>query len=268
MKPPNCNFQAMPVLSDIAAGYVSAPRVRVKIGDFFRFHHAGKDLNLSAGFSLIEVLAALAVTAFVAMTVLPYFGLLLSRWAMGERSVQLQDQWMQATMRLSEDLAEAVPVSLGPTNPQVLAFQLDSSSLSFVRPGLGDNNKTTLQTVSLRIEQSTNGDALYRAAGEFSPDSFPTHGGSATALLSGPFHLSFSTIDHDGHKAVTWPNGPELPVRVVLNAEPVGAGTTLVPIVLPIPARFSPAQALQGDGSINPLVQTPPNGSAPPTGQR
>jgi prepilin-type N-terminal cleavage/methylation domain-containing protein len=229
-----------------------------------------KHVKFSSGFSLIEVLAALAVTALVIATVLPYFGLLLSRWSTGERSVQMQDQWMQSTMRLSEDLAEAVPLALGPAEQPALAFRLAPFSISFVRPGLGEIGKNLLQTVSFKIERSPQGDSLYRTASDFSPDSFPEHGGSATSLLSGRYHLSFSTFDREGQKVETWPDGPELPVRILLNAEPIATSTNIPPaaIVLPIPARFSPRQALQANltaNQPNPPAQAPsvnPNGKA------
>lgn len=157
---------------------------------------------------------------------------------------------MQAALRLSEDLGEAVPLALDPAGKARLAFMLDPETVVFVRPGLDKASKNQLQTVIFKIEHSDNGDSLFRSAGTFDPDRFPLNGGSATSFLSGPFHLSFLYADATGEPGRTWTKGDELPTDVILKAEAAGpnAGVPPLPLVMPIPARASPGQTLSNSG--------------------
>lgn len=212
-----------------------------------------RTVKLTAGFTLIEVLAALTVTALVMVAVYPYFSLLISRWSMGFKPVQIQDQWLQAALRLSEDLAETVPLSLDPGGKPRLAFMLDPETVVFVRTGLDQASKNRLQTVTLKIAHSDNGDSLFRSASTFDPDRFPANSGSATSFLSGPFHLTFRYADATGDPGKTWTKGDELPEDVILQAESAGpnSGVPPLPIVMPLPARASPGQTLSNNGLPN-----------------
>ena len=65
-----------------------------------------------AGFTFIEVLAALVVTGAVVAAVLPYAARLASHWWVGEQSVEAADGWMQAAARMGDDLAQ-LPFATG-----------------------------------------------------------------------------------------------------------------------------------------------------------
>ena len=62
-----------------------------------------------AGFTLIEVLAALVITSAFVAVVLPYAGRLATHWWVGETTVEAADGWMQAVSRLGEVLCQGLP---------------------------------------------------------------------------------------------------------------------------------------------------------------
>lgn len=201
-----------------------------------------------AGFTLIEALAALAVTACLTASVAPYFVGLMSRWSSGEPSAQRQDQWMQAILRLSEDLGEALPLTIGAGKPPRCAFRASPSSIVFVREALSSRGKLRLETVWLKIEATPAGDALVRSASDFDPDRFDAkpRGEAPTVVVAGGFHLSFSIVDNTGGRGAEWRNANELPARVELAIEPIraGAGALGSPVILPLGARARPASLL------------------------
>jgi general secretion pathway protein J len=193
-----------------------------------------------AGFTLIEALAAVAVTASLTASVLPYFVGLMSRWSSGEASVQRQDQWMQAILRLSKDLGEALPLTIGLGTPPRCTFQASSNSVVLVHEAVSDAAKLRLETVWLTIETSSTGDALLRSASDFDADHFNAKPqGASTVLVAGNFHLSFSIVDSKGRRRSEWLTAEELPTRIDLAIRPLAAGapTPSWPIMLPLSLR-------------------------------
>jgi general secretion pathway protein J len=222
-----------------------------------------------AGFSFIEVLAALAITAGIAATVLPYLGRLIANWSRGEAVITAQDQWMQAMLRLSEDFGEALPLTLNngenrAGDPPRLAFSASPRTIVFVRPALTDKGGNQLETVRLSIESNARGDALLRGTSDFTPESFAANADMAeTVILSGRFRLSFGVVDaspqnvsqgnqvNKGNQGNQANQGKEMPLRVTLSGEPIGdsIGPFGPPLVFPIAARLPPSQVVTPDGA-------------------
>lgn len=204
-----------------------------------------RQIDRCAGFTLVEALAALAVMACLAASVLPFFGRLAARWSYGEQATERQDEWMQAILRLSEDLGGALPLSLGAGEAPRLAFRASPNSIAFVREALADHGGVRLETVWLTIVKGDAGDALVRSSRDFDPDRFNARHDDAatTAVLAGNFHLRFSLVDGHGQRSSELSEPSELPSRVDLRAEPARAGAgSGVPsgvIVLPLAARSS-----------------------------
>jgi general secretion pathway protein J len=200
-----------------------------------------------SGFTFIEVLAALALTAAFVAVVLPFAGRLVERWWSGEQSVETADAWMQATARLSADLAEAIPLSVAPDRPPRLMFRMARRSVVLVRPTLAAGAANPFEIAAYVIEPSPQGDALVLYAAPFDPDLIdadPSAFGTATAILAGPFRLAFAAVGADLGRSDEWSNPRELPLRLEVLVTPIGK--TPVPaaaIVLPIAARMSLAGA-------------------------
>lgn len=194
-----------------------------------------------AGFVLIEVLAALAVTGVVLAIAAPFFGRLITRWSTGQASAQRQDQWMQAIPHLSEDLGQALPLSLGGGRLR-LAFHATPKLIIFVRETLEDRGKTKLETVRWTIERSAAGDRLLRSSSPFEPDLFEAEPdqGRTTPLLAGDFHLRFSVVDADGQSGAEWLSGAALPQCVDLAIQPLSGDAGRGSVALPLCARDNP----------------------------
>ena len=198
-----------------------------------------------AGFTLIEVLAALVVTGALVAVVLPLAGRLAARWGRGEATVEAADGWMQAIGRLGDDLAQAVPYGLGPDGGAAAAFRAGPDAIAFVRPALGDAGG--LETVRYEVRASPAGAALVRRSRRFDPEAFDREVGGATAtLLDGPFRLRLVEVSPDGTRRRDWAPSDGMPLAVELSAVPArpGTGTPVPagPVLLPIAAR-APAVA-------------------------
>lgn len=213
-----------------------------------RFRRDGRRVaGPDAGFTLIEVLAALAVTAAVVAVVLPYAARLATHWWVGEASVEGADGWMQAVARMADDLEQAVPYGVGPGDPQP-AFRAGPDAIAFVRPALGSG--VGLETVSYEIRASAAGSALVRRSRRFDPDDFSRDlGGSAATLLDGPFRLRMVEVDRDGARRRGWAPSDGMPAAVELSAAATGAAPVpAVPVAMPIAAR-TPAVARPAEGA-------------------
>jgi prepilin-type N-terminal cleavage/methylation domain-containing protein len=203
-----------------------------------------------AGFTLIEVLAALVITAALVAVVLPFAGRLVERWRAGQGAVDAADAWMQAVARLSDDLAEAVPMQVGQTGQGNFVFRAGPQEVTFVRPALGDAREAALETVTYAITVDRSGSHLVRRAHAFStggPDGADGAGPSTAAILDAPYTFRFSAIGRDGRRQDRWTDPKTLPVRLELRV--TGDDRTVPPvrrIVLPLMAR-------QNIGSLGPL---------------
>ena len=189
-----------------------------------------------AGFTLIEVLAALAVTAAFIAVVLPYAGRLATRWWVGEAIVEQADAWMQAVGRMEDDLGQALPYGIGAAEPQP-AFSAGSDTIVFVRPALGGGSG--LESVTYEIRPSPAGSALVRRSRRFDPDTFGRDvGGSAATLLDGPFRFRLVEIGQDGTRRRGWTPADGMPAGVELSAVATGAvAVPAAPVEMPIAAR-------------------------------
>lgn len=208
-----------------------------------------------AGFTLIEVLAALVVTGAVVAVVLPLAGRLAARWGRGEATVEAADGWMQAIGRIGDDLAQAIPYGLGPGDGGGgAAFRAGADAVAFVRPALGGAGG--LETVRYEIRASPAGSALVRRSRPFDPEAFDRELGGATAtLLDGPFRLRLVELAPDGTRRRDWAPADGMPVAVELSAAPAKAGAGVPmpagPVLLPIAAR-APAVARKAEAAGSP----------------
>ena len=196
----------------------------------------------SAGFTLIEVLAALVVTTAFVAVVLPYAGRLATHWWVGETTVESADAWMQAIARMSDDLAQAVPLGLDRDGKSALAFSAGEESVSFVRRALGrPDGSGALETVSYDVRPNGTGSALVRRSRRFDPQRFGRDGpetGVAATLIAGPYRFRLVSIGADGARQRDWIPAEQMPVAVELSSAPTGrAPVPAAPVYMPIVAR-------------------------------
>ena len=218
-----------------------------------------------AGFTLIEVLAALVVTGAFVAVVLPYAGRLASHWWAGEAAVEAADQWMQAVARMGDDLSQAVPYGLGADGLGGAAFRAGPDGIAFVRPGLGDAGG--LDAVAYEIRSGRDGATLVRRSRRFDPDGFGGGiGGTPSTLIAGPYRLRLVEVASDGSRRRDWSPGDGMPAAVELSAsaEPPGRRAMLPvgPVLMPIAAR-APAAARSAAAATAAAGALPTAGTAP-----
>ena len=190
-----------------------------------------------AGFTLVEVLAALVVTAAFAAVVLPFAGRLASRWWVGETRVEAADGWMQAVARLGDDLAQAVPIVEQRGDAVAAIFTVGPDVLQFVRPALASSSRLRLETVRFDVRPSDRGHALMRRTSGFRPGSEPDFG-APSILLDGPLQLRFRAFADDHVPRATWADERNLPAGVELRAVSPTPGASLsVPVLLGVVAK-------------------------------
>lgn len=194
-----------------------------------------------AGFTLIEVLAALVVTGALVAVVLPYAARLATHWWVGETAVEAADGWMQAVGRMGDDLSQAVPYGLGPSSAP--AFLAGPDTVSFVRPALGGG--AGLETVVYAVRSSSAGSALVRTSRAFDPDTFGrVAGGTPATLIDGPFRLRLVEVARDGARRRNWSAADGMPAAVELSVTAPGrVPIPVAPVLMPIAARAPAAKA-------------------------
>jgi prepilin-type N-terminal cleavage/methylation domain-containing protein len=190
--------------------------------------------DVDAGFTLIEVLAALAVTAALVAVALPFAGRLAARWWVRETTVEAADALMQAIARLSDDLSQAVPLSSRQGDVDRSVFSAASDYVQFVRPAIGRTGVIGLETVRYEIRGGAGGDALVRKASDFAPDS-ALEPGSPTTILDG-YRFSFRTYAEDRVLRSNWVGAEEMPAGVELSIRGKPNTARLRPMLFPITA--------------------------------
>ena len=189
-----------------------------------------------AGFTLVEVLAALIVTAAFVAVVLPFAGRLATRWWVGEATVEAADAWMQALARLGDDLSQAVPLTVSQGEKDIVSFDAGPDFVRFVRPALGGASNMRLEIVRYDIRPSAAGTALIRRARP-SGDGPSADAGPPTTILEGSFRLRFRVYGHDNVPQLTWAGADDMPAGVELTI--VGKdrnATPPSPVLLPVSA--------------------------------
>lgn len=190
------------------------------------------------GFALLEALAALALTAAFASLALPFAGRMVEQWWRGTAAIEDADAWMQATTRLSAELAQAIPLPRSGQNG--LSFRASRNGVTFIRPGRPGSEAGGLLISAYMIEHTRSGDALVNYSARFSPsllDADPRSFGAATAVLSGAFRLAFVAIDADGRRSDNWIDRKDLPPQIELTVDRIAGDAAPVAIRLPIVAQ-------------------------------
>lgn len=232
------------MLNSLSSLLVALPR---RVGARIAGYHCA---SARAGFTLVEVLAALFLTGLAVTTILPFFVRLIGRAWSGESRMMMADQWMQATLRLSADIGQAIPISVAGAGQPSLAFRASSDQILLVRPTLSKNSSSELESVEFRIESGPKGDTIVRIARPFNKDSFglaDDAASSSVAILNSDARLRFKIVQRHADKS-TNPGGKDqdksLPSEIQLLARGVSAALPPIPFIFPIGARTSPVDGV------------------------
>ena len=174
------------------------------------------------GFSLVETVAAMALTSTIVLALGLIIGLWLPNWRRGFADLQQADLVGLGLERLLEDISVAEYVTPWGGAPGPL-FEGDRSSVVFVRSAIGPNARPQLEIVRIAATSDERGPALIRTHAPFAPTA---SGGPAqpfaftdpVAIVRAPYQVTFAYADPARVWAQDWRNQERLPqaIRVTI----------------------------------------------------
>ncbi len=189
--------------------------------------------ELVAGFSLIEAMATLALTATIILALSSVAGQWLPNWRRGFVDLQRADLLGAGLERLVDDLsaAEYVTPLAGASGP---LFEGDASSVMFVRSAIGPDAYPHLEIVRLAQIKEDRGLAMVRTRARFAPTA-PKPPGAPQAiafsdpvtLIRAPFHISFAYAGPDRVWLPSWKGREQLPEAVRISVRDTVANRVL-----------------------------------------
>lgn len=190
--------------------------------------------KLVAGFSLIEAMATLALTATIILALSSVAGQWLPNWRRGFVDLQRADLLGAGLERLVDDLsaAEYVTPSAGARGP---LFEGDASSVMFVRSAIGPDAYPHLEIVRLAEIKEDRGLAMVRTRARFAPTAPKPPGapaqtiafGDPVTLIRAPFHISFAYAGPDRVWLPSWKGREQLPEAVRISVRDTVANRVL-----------------------------------------
>ena len=184
-----------------------------------------------AGFSLIEAMATLALTATIILALSSVAGQWLPNWRRGFVDLQRADLLGIGLERLVDDLSSAEYVT--PTaGAQAPLFDGDASSVMFIRPAIGPDAYPHLEIVRLAEIKEDRGLALVRTRARFAPTAAgarprPIAFGDPVTLVRAPFRITFSYAGPDRVWLSTWKGRERLPEAVRISVRDTVANRVL-----------------------------------------
>ena len=210
-----------------------------------------------AGFSLLEVLAALLVTMLLVLAFTPFASQMLATWARGSEVATLVDLKARGIGRLREDLRHAVVWTGFGERDKLATFRGTQTSISFPASTSLGPEANGLEMLSITVDSSTDGRALVRRRAALAGNTYGSFQ-DPVILFSGPFRYVFGYYGRDGRELAAWDSQIELPTRITLSITDQRRGIVWAPIELQTFASLSagclmsanlpgcPVQARQG----------------------
>jgi prepilin-type N-terminal cleavage/methylation domain-containing protein len=193
--------------------------------------------EMTAGFTLIEVLVALAISAVVIVATAALIHNVALNFDRGTRSVTNADHLLLATERLALDFASArpLPQTVGKADAQI-AFSGESARVRFVAAGGVAAGPQGEEVVSLTVEQGEGVSRLVRRRAKW----LGPRTQFASLALQDPVNLlegrvdiafAYGTIAADGKLtwSDSWNGQRQLPRLVRLTVQDHASGVELIP---------------------------------------
>jgi hypothetical protein len=216
-----------------------------------------KRISTEAGFSLVEVLAALLVTMLLVLTFSPFVSQMLATWSRGAEVANLVELKTRGLSRLREDLRHAVVLTGYGQVQDLASFQGGETSMSFPVAGLGPN-EGGIEYLSFAVGTGMNGRALVRRRAPVIGSSYGTFV-DPVILISGPFRYVFRYFSRQGEEVAVWGKGKlDLPGRIELNVVD-NDGRLLLGLPIAIPTFASMSAGCLAIASLQgcPIVEQP-----------
>jgi general secretion pathway protein J len=182
-------------------------------------HHICARARGDAGFTLMEMLIAIALMGIVLSALAGITAQWVPNWNRGLARVQRNELVDIALSRLVADIGAAEFVS---SNRKAIKPLFEGTELSiiFVRSALGPNTKAGLEVVRIAETADRAGLALVRSRAPFTPTDvnapapLPPAFSDPVVLLRAPFRLSFAYAGHDGGWRNAWSEDRAMPTSV------------------------------------------------------
>ncbi len=181
----------------------------------------------SAGFTLIETLAALALMGLILSALATITSQWLPNWDRGFERIQRSESVSIALERISADLGASEFMRPDRQTKQVL-FQGSELSVTFVRPSLGPNARPGLEVVRIAETTDSQGFVLTRSRAPFAPgQANRLNFSDPVVLLRAPYRVSFSYAGPDRNWLSTWRESEALPSAVLMTVRDAVTERTL-----------------------------------------
>lgn len=207
-----------------------------------------------AGFSILEGLAALALTGLILTGVSMLVAQWMPMWNRGFHRVQQADLVAVALDRMAADIVEARYVT-GSAQDRYLFFSGAPDAITFVRPTLDPSARPGLEVTRITTVSGRSGARVTRRHARFTPQppgvvaaqdlSFAT----STALLEQNARVAFFYADAAGQWRAQWDNPIMLPASVRIELRDPATGGLLAPFTtvalrVDAPAKCASARSL------------------------
>ena len=185
----------------------------------------------AAGFTLLEAMLALALTAAIVLSLATVTAQWLPNWRRGFASLQSADLLSLGLERIVADVSSAEFVSPNGATKQPL-FSGGALSVIFVRSALGPDSRPHLEVVRLAETVDDRGFAIVRIRAPFAP---LAPGAAATqfafadpvVLVRAPYRVSFAYSGPDRNWTNSWGPADQLPDAVRITVRDSASGQTL-----------------------------------------
>ena len=207
------------------------------------------------GFTLIEALAALALTGLVLSALATITAQWLPNWNRGFDRIQQSELVGISMRRIAADLAAAeyVPPNRDQEKP---LFDGSALSVTFVRTALGPNVGVGLDVVRIGETTDQGHPVTVRSRAAFAPlspglsPSEQINVSDPVVLLRPPFRLSFAYAGPDRVFRDAWHDADKLPAAIMLTVRDAASGSILsVSTVTPVHVDAPAGSGKSGDQS-------------------
>jgi general secretion pathway protein J len=219
----------------------------------------------AAGFTLIEAMASVALTATTMLALGWVVGQWLPNWQHGFVALQGADLLSLALDRLGEDLSAAEWVTPWGDAPGPL-FDGEASSVIFVRSAIGPNARQHLEVVRIAGGSDDRGRAVTRTVASFYPTArgrpgLPFKFADPVALVRAPLQVTFAYAGPDRVWAQRWKDQERLPESIKITVRDPASRTLVASTAVRVKVTAGVLSANAGAPANTDAGQTGPAGA-------
>jgi general secretion pathway protein J len=171
--------------------------------------------DAEAGFTLLEALASVAITASILAGLGAVAGQWMPNWRHGFLRLQNADLVGLSLDRIAEDVGSAEYARLDGGQGAPL-FRGEPDAVAFVRQAIGPGATPRLEIVRIGAAETKQGAEVERSHAVFAPGAVGAFH-DATTLMRPPFHLVFAYAGPEGQWRSNWSGEAKLPRAIRLS---------------------------------------------------